>query len=261
MSTPDQILKALRAEMRRFGVTYAELAARVEMSESSIKRLMSGGELTLPRLAAFCAAVGTTLEDVLHQALEPADVVERLSDAQERSLVADPKTLLVAVCCLGQWTFEQMVATYRIEPPECIRRLVELDRLGLIELKPLNRYRLRVSPAFRWRPDGPVQQFFRDHVVPDYFDGRFDGPGETLLAVHGRLSPSAARELAQQIERLAAELARLHRDEHRNKVDERDGYTMVVALRSWEFGAFTALRRPEAAAPGPDADQGRPRNR
>lgn len=243
MSSPDLIVKALRAEMRRAGVTYAQLAARVGMSESSIKRLLGRGDLSLARLALFCAAAGTSLEEVLQRSLEHAPLADRLTAEQERALVDDPRLLLVAICCLGHWSFEQIVQTYLIDEPECVMRLVRLDRLGLIELRPMNRYRLRVSHAFRWRPDGPVQRYFRDHVAPDYFAGRFDGPGDTLLAVHGRLSAASARELVQQIERLAGELMRLHREDHRAQAQDRDGFTMVLALRSWELGAFTALRR------------------
>jgi hypothetical protein len=138
---------------------------------------------------------------------------------------------------------EQIVETYRLSDAECIGLLVELDRLGVIELKPLNRYTVRVSNAFRWLPDGPVQRFFREHVVGDYFQGRFDGAGETLMCLPARLSLASAGELAEKIHQLAGELARLHRNDRRLPAQERDGFTLLVGFRSWEFAAFTALRR------------------
>ena len=110
---------------------------------------------------------------------------------------------------------EQVIETYDISEPECIGFLAELDRLGVIELKPLNRYSLRVSNAFHWLADGPVQQYVREHVVADYFGGRFDGPGETLMCLPARLSLPSARELLQKIQQLAAELARLHQNDRR----------------------------------------------
>jgi hypothetical protein len=113
----------------------------------------------------------------------------------------------------------------------------------VIELKPLNRYSLRVSNAFRWLPDGPVQQFFRQHAVHDYFGGSFDGAGETLLCLPARLSQPSAQELVARIQQLAAELARLHQADRRLAPQERDGFTLLVGFRSWEFAAFTALRR------------------
>ena len=60
---------------------------------------------------------------------------------------------------------------------EGIRYLAQLDRLGFIELRPLNRYRLLVAKTFRWRPGGPVMRFFRERAVGEFFDADFDGEG------------------------------------------------------------------------------------
>jgi uncharacterized small protein (DUF1192 family) len=91
-----------------------------------------------------------------------------------------------------------------------------------------------------------VQQFFRGQVVLDYFSGRFDAPGETLHTVLGRLSVASAQELVQRVQQLAAELARLHQEDQRLRPQDRDGYTLIIGLRSWEFAAFTAMRREPA---------------
>lgn len=243
MSSPEIVMQVLRAEMRGVGMTYKVLAKALNMSESSMKRVFAQGDMSLSRLAQVCKAVGISMEDLLRQAADATPHADTLTLAQERSLVSDPRLLLVSICCLGQWSFEQIVDTYTLTAPECIQYLVKLDRLGLIELKPLNRYRMRVSRAFRWRADGPVQQFFREHVVDDYFKGNFDAEGETLLLVHGRLSQASAQELVQKIRQLAGELAHKHQDDQRLKPAERDGYTLLVGLRSWEFSPFTAMRR------------------
>jgi len=243
MSSPDMLLDILRAELRAAGITYKMLADRIAMSESSIKRMFGQKDMTLSRLAQICQAAGIAMEDVMRRAADARPQADTLTLVQENALVANPRLLLVAICCLGHWSLEQVVETYRLTPAECIGLLVELDRLGVIELKPLNRYSLRVSNAFRWLPDGPVQRFFRDNVVGDYFEGRFDGPGETLMCLPARLSLASAAELAERIHQLAGELARMHRNDRRLAPQERDGFTLLVGFRSWEFAAFTALRR------------------
>jgi hypothetical protein len=63
------------------------------------------------------------------------------------------------------------------------------------------------------------------------------------MCLPARLSSASAQELAQKIEQLAGELARLHRNDRRLPIQERDGYTLLLGFRSWEFAAFTALRR------------------
>ena len=243
MGSPELVMQTLRRELRQAGITYRMLAQRIGMSESSMKRVFSQGDMSLSRLALLCKAAGLAMEDVLRQAADAVPHADVLTLPQERSLVADPRLLLVAICCLGQWRFEQIVDTYALSQAECVRCLARLDRLGLIELKPANRYRLRVSRTFRWRPDGPVQRFFREHVVHDYFGGGFDQPGEALLFAHGRLSAASAGEMVQRCQQLAAQLAAAHQDDQRLPPEQRDGFTLVLGLRSWELAAFTAMRR------------------
>ncbi len=243
MSSPEQVLQVLRAELRGAGITYKALAERIGMSESSVKRMFGQKDMALSRLAQICKATGIGMEDVLRGAADATPRTDRLTLAQETSLTASPYLLLVATCCLGHWTVEQMLETYRLSEPECIGLLAELDRLGLIELKPGNRYSLRVSNAFQWLPDGPVQRYVREHVVGDFFSGRFDGPGEALMCLPARLSRASAQELNVKIQQLASELARLHQNDRRLDASERDGFTVLLGLRSWEFAAFTALRR------------------
>ena len=105
-----------------------------------------------------------------------------------------------------------------------------------------------MSSAFHWRADGPVQTYFKEVVVGDYFDGGFDGIGETLMCVPARLSLASAQEVLQKIQQLAAELARLQREDRRLANEEKDGFTLLLGFRSWEFAAFTALRRPSTMA-------------
>lgn len=244
MSSPELIVKVLRARLRGAGITYKLLAARIGMSESSVKRMFGQHDMSLSRLAHICKAAGISLEDVLRGAADSTPHADTLTLLQEKSLVAKPRLLLMANCCLGHWSLEQVLETYALSEAECIVLLAELDRLGLIELKPLNRYSLRVSNAFRWLADGPVQQYFREHVVADYFNGRFDGPGETLMCIPARLSLPSTGEMLQKIQQLAAELAQLHQNDRRLAPDGRDGFTLLLGFRSWEFSGFTALRRP-----------------
>ncbi len=112
-----------------------------------------------------------------------------------------------------------------------------------LNLQMLNQWPGRDLHAFRWLADGPVQRYVREHVVGDFFNGHFDGAGESLMCLPARLSPASAQELLQKIQQLAGELARLHQGDRRKDSGERDGFTLLLGFRSWEFAAFTALRR------------------
>jgi hypothetical protein len=162
--------------------------------------------------------------------------------------VANPKLLLGAISCLSQWTFEQILTSYTYSEAELVACLTQLDRLGVIELRPLNRYRLRVDKLFRWRPDGPVMAYFRDEVVPDYYAGGFDGEGEQLMLVHGEIGRSLAGQFNERITRLAQDFAQQHLADQKLPEGQKRPYTLVIGMRSWLFAPFRALqRRPDDA--------------
>ena len=107
-------------------------------------------------------------------------------------MVADEKLLLMATNVLSQWTLERVTDRLPPDGRRGIKYLAQLDRIGIIELRPLNRYRLKLAKTFRWRPHGPVMHYFRDNALLDYFAGGFDGPGEGVLLVHGSISRALA---------------------------------------------------------------------
>jgi DNA-binding Xre family transcriptional regulator len=243
MSTTADLVIALKQELKAAQMTYADLARALGMAESSIKRMLAKGDMPLSRIDTICRALKLDFADLARRVADAQPLLKELTQEQERAVVADKKLLLAAICVLSQWTLEQMVASYRISEAECIRCLAQLDRIGIIELRPLNRYRLKLAKTFRWRPHGPVMNYFRDHAVLDYYAGGFDGPGEGLLLVHGSISRGIAPSFVDRMQRLAQDFAQQHQADQKLAEREREGYTLVLAMRSWEFAAFAKLRR------------------
>lgn len=243
MSTTADLVSALKQELKSVHMTYADLAQAMGMAESSVKRMLAKGDMPLSRVDAICRALKIDFADLARRVADAQPLLAQLSQEQERAVVADKKLLLVAICVLSQWTLEQVVAAYRLTEAECIGYLVQLDRIGIIELRPLNRYRLKLAKAFRWRPHGPVMDYFRDNALLDYFSGGFDGVGEGLLLVHGTVSRSLAPSFLERMQRVAQDFAQQHLADQKLQDKDREGYTLLLAMRSWEFEAFAALRR------------------
>lgn len=246
MSTTHDLVNALKAELKAAGITYADLADALGMSESSIKRVFAKADMPLSRIDDVLRVLKMDFADLARQVADAQPLSQELTLEQEKAVVADRRLLLLAICCLSHWTFDQMVSTYTFSEPECIAYLVALDRLGIIELRPLNRYRLKVAKGFRWRPHGPVMQYFRQHVVDDYYSGGFDDEGELLMLVHGQISPSQASNFAERLQRVGNDFAQQHLAEQKLAPSQRRAYTLVVGMRSWLFAAFRDLKRETA---------------
>ena len=92
-------------------------------------------------------------------------------------------------------------------------------------------YRLKLSKAFRWRPYGPVMEYFRDHAMEAYFSGGFTGPGEGLLLVHGSVSKSLASSFMDRMQSVAQDFAQRHLADQKLRRKELQGYTLLLAMR------------------------------
>ena len=243
MSTTADLVIALQQELKAARLTYADLARAMGMAESSVKRMLAKGDMPLSRVDAICRALKLDFADLARRVADAQPLTVRLTLEQERAVVADRTLLLMAICVLSQWTLEQVVEAYRLTEAEGIRALVQLDRIGIVELRPGNRYRLKLSKTFRWRPHGPVMDYFREHAVLDYFGGGFDAAGEGLLLVHGSISSALAPAFFERLQRVAQDFAQQHLADQ--KLDEAalESYTLLLAMRRWELAAFTAMRR------------------
>jgi transcriptional regulator with XRE-family HTH domain len=241
MSTTQDLVSALKSELRAAGVTYADLADALGMSESSVKRVFAKSDMPLSRIDEMLRVLRMDFAELARKVADAQPLSRQLTVEQEAAVVADRRLLLLAICCLSQWSFEAMTHEYAFSDAECIKYLAQLDRLGIIELRPLNRYRLKVAKGFRWLPHGPVMTYFREHVAADYLSGGFDGEG--IMLVHGEITPSLAASLVERLRRVGQDFAQAHLAEQRLPDEQRTPYTLLVGMRTWLFAAFRDLKR------------------
>jgi len=260
MSSRHVLVTVLKAELRRAGITYAQLAAALGLAESSVKRILARGDLSLSRIDQILAVLQLDFAELARQVAQATPPRREFTEAQEEAVVRDPKLLVTALCALSQWSVEQIVTTYTLSRPQVSGCLMALHRLGLVELRQgrggASTYRLKVDKTFRWRPDGPVMRFFRERAMGDYFAGDFAAPGETLMLVHGQVAPAQALLFEERLQRLAQDFAQQHLADQRLPAHQRRHLTLVLAQRSWLFaGLRELLREPPADTPQGQADE------
>ena len=244
MSTTADLIDVIKEELKTAGITYAALAARLELAESSVKRIFaSGGDMPMSRVDDICRVLGIDFAELSRKVAERTPLLMELSREQEKTVVADRKLLVVAICVLSHMPAEEILATYQFTEAELVSCLARLDRLGILALRAGNRYRSLLAPGFRWRPHGPVMNYFREHALLDYFAGGFDAEGEGLLLVHGSISRGLAPVFLDRLRKVAQDFAQQHLADQKLAEKEREGYTLLLGMRSWEFELFSAMRR------------------
>jgi transcriptional regulator with XRE-family HTH domain len=236
------LVDALKRILKAKGLTYADIARGLDLSEASVKRIFSRREFTLERLDEVCGIAGVDFAELARAASEQAAASQQLTAEQEQEIVSDPKLLLVALCAVNNWTFDEIVATYDLSAAEATQCLARLDRHRIIELGPGNRIRPLISRAFAWRPGGPIQRFFQARIQDEYLASAFDGPGEMFVFVSGMLSHASRAELIARLRRVARDFTAQHADDVALPLSRRFGTSLLVAMRPWEPRAFRTLR-------------------
>lgn len=246
MKATASIVQGVKARLRVQGMSYRELAAKLGVSEPTIKRDMSRGNFSLRRLDRICEVLGVDLSDLLISP-ENAPITE-LTEKQEEALVKDPRLLVVTYLIVNDWSFVDIVSTFRLGENDLVSILLKLDRLRIVDYRPPNRIRKVTARNFSWRKDGAVQAFFLSRVVPEFFDSRFDALGDELRFMGGTLCTASMLRLQKSLRRVAAEFEELAHTDSRLPLDQRNGCTAILAFREWEFSEFSKLRRAPKAA-------------
>ena len=243
MAQVGLLIGELKRYLKSQGVTYAVLAGRVGLSESSIKRMLAKQALSVQRLEQICNAVGIEISDLVEMLDERREYLTELTPQQEEALLADPKLLLMTYLLINGWSLPSIIEQFDIDEDEAERLLIRLHKARIIELLPLKRVRLLTARNFTWRRDGPVQKFVTRQVQGEFLESSFSGGGERFRFVGGMLSAAGLAQMQLAIDRIAREFDELARRDAAVPLTERHGCGAVFAIRPWEFSVFAALRR------------------
>ena len=246
MSGAAVLVKGIKIRLKTQGISYRRLAELIGISEPTVKRDLSRGNFSLQRLDRICEALGVSVSDLV-QPVDHAPLTE-LSERQEQALVSDPRALVVTYLIVNDWKFDEIVAAFRLDENELVSILLKLDELRIVDFHPPKRMRKLTARNFSWRKDGAVQEYFLRRVIPEFFNARFDAPGDEFRFVGGLLSSSSMLRLQASIRRFADEYEQLAHQDARLPLEERHGWSAILALRFWEYSEFSKLRRDKAEA-------------
>jgi hypothetical protein len=244
MSTTADLISLLKTEFKAAGVTYAVVARTAR--HGRIQRqadVLQGGDMPVSRIDDICRIINLDFADLARRVADTQPLMLELTLAQEKAVVADRTLLVVAICVISQVPVEEILSTYELSEAKLVRALTRLDRLGIIDLRPGNRYRLKVAKGFRWLPQGPVMEFFRKEVLHDYFAGGFDGESEMLMVVHGEIGRGLANSFRERLMRIGQDFSNQHLADQKLPADQRRPYTIVIGMRSWLMAALAEMQR------------------
>ena len=243
MTTSARIIDTLKRELKVRGFTYKALAAKLDLSESAIKHMFSTGNFSLRRLDEVCAVLELDIGDLVDISESHDQKIEQLSEEQELEIMSDMRLLLVAYCLLNYWTFDEIISRYEITPEQGLRYLRQLDRMKFIELQPGDRVRLLLANNFSWRKNGAIERFFRSRVQKEFFSHDFQDDGSIRIVKNGMLTRKSVLRLIEKLKATGDLFDDTTWEERKLSATDRNGTTMVLAIRHWFFEGFREFER------------------
>lgn len=243
MARSKQIIDTLKQELKVQGIHYRDLAAKLSLSESTIKHMFSTKNFSLQRLDKICDVLGMELSDLVEQFDARTPRLEQLTLENEKLLISDTYLLMVAYCVTNNWSVDDILRNYTISETECIRCLAQLDRMKMIELLPENRVRLIVSTNFQWHKNGPIETFFKSEAQKHFFNGAFDDEDSLHMVKLGGLSDKSIQQIIERLKNAGELYQELYQEDRKQSFEKRHGTSMVLAIRKWQFQAFRQFQR------------------
>lgn len=236
------VIESLKGHLRARNLSYRELARAWELSEASVKRLMSGDDLSLSKVEAACRLLGLPVGEFYAKVnFEKGDEFFHLSLEQESKLAALPELLHFFLLLEADWTPARIVRAYSITAAQKTRFLVQLDRLGLIELLPKDKVRRMHPGRLRFRRDGPLRQTIEKYVRGQFLDSSFLKENEYMGFVLLNLPPAEVDKLKIRFVEFLTEAVKTG-ERHRGHPNAED-FGLILAMRPWSLPLLEVLPR------------------
>ncbi len=243
MASTKELIQTLKKELRSQQITYAMISEKLELSESSIKRLFSTKDMSISRFESICELANLDILQLATKAVDQRRHVKHLDWKYEQEIVNNEKLLLITVHLIHGWDYKKILAVYDIDRFEGQHLLTRLDAMHIIELLPHNKVRILLSPEFQWLKSGPIQRFFENKIQDAFFQSGFNQQGELRLVSNGWMSLDSIKSFHEKMIRLTKEFElQLDNDKH-IPIERRRGTTLVIAIRPWTLEIFEAYVR------------------
>lgn len=241
MTESSLIIESLRQQLKAHGYTYAELAKCWKLSVSSVKRIMSGDDLSLQKIELACKMMNFSVADFYEQVQFSRNLeFVYMSVKQEEFLAADARLLHFFMLLQESWNVTKISKVYSISNVDIQKYLLALDKNKLIELLPHNKVKKLFNSQLRFRRDGPLAKNLRDKVKANFLESDFNKENEHLSFLSVSMSSSHFAELKAQFLKISRE--QTAQSDSRSAHHAAQEYGVVMAVRPWSTPFMQALK-------------------
>lgn len=173
----------LKKILKLRGLTYAELAQAIGLSESGLKKSLSAKDGSFQRLVQICRFIGITLSEVIdvHHLRHISFNSEQQKEFKKKFLLFEVYWMLV----YERKEVSTIQSKLNINRADIFKIIRKLDSLKLLKLLPADRIKLPYIKAIRWVGEGEFIESLYRSWSKQFFDSisKPKGPSSEFFTI------------------------------------------------------------------------------
>lgn len=233
--TSRQFVTGLKSILKLRGLTYQAIAKEMGVSESSVKRWFSTGQMSLEQYSQLLSMANISFHDLAKLLDAQADgEVYIFSHEQELFLANHSSAHAFLNLLLRYSSVNEVIKRTNLSRSVVTRHLRQLDSIGLIEWQEGNKYRLLVSKKVAWRKDGPLRRQFLAEAKNEFLQSNFSGNLSGFRFLSLRLTEKSIADVIHQFSKITGEVTQISELE-KSVHKELEDVGILMAVRPWTF--------------------------
>jgi transcriptional regulator with XRE-family HTH domain len=236
---PEQtaILETLRKILKNRKLTYAQVAARLGVSEQTVKRVFNGDDCPVSRLLEICDVAGVKLADVMQLTENEGEAFFELTPEQEQHFVDYPSEYRFFIQLLEGKDADAIKAEHGLSDRAVFKYLRQIEALGLCDVLPGNRYTLKVRGDHSFLRNGPLAKKHGTDLMTEMFaflsEEKNQSDRTTWTSTSTRISVDTLRDMKEEMKDLARRYRKIAaRESELLPKDQTVDTTWVLAIAS-----------------------------
>jgi len=239
-SQHDVMMEMLRELFRQHGLRFADIAEKLGVTERTVTRWFSADSIETAILQRLCELLGIDFFTLCELAAKRRDNrPNHHTLKQEQALAASPLlTYLFVQICKG-WTAQDFKDDIGIPEAVLVDHLLQLDKVGLIDLLPGNEIRLNTARDMRLIPNGPYARNLNRWLAGTFKNPNVDEPNAAWVCDFMKLTPGSRERIERKFRALMQEANDLSDDDRRANAAGREWYGLVLVVRPENIRPFS----------------------
>ena len=245
MGQIDQFLAAFKSSLKAKNIIYRDLAKSLNLSESSIKRILASKSISLERIDEICRVCDISFSEVCRNANFGEDVSSyTVTKEQEKILAENPRLLHYFILLNDGLSPAKIEKNFEITSQVSKKNLLHLDKINLLELHPRDRIKLKnKTGTLRFRKDGAVGKILFAQTKNNYLNHDFESNLDYIRFVTNVFAEESLIKFKKKFDKIVSEL----QEESRmaSSIDPKGLHDMgvLLAFRPWTNSSLDAIKK------------------